>query len=496
MLLNMQKDKFIKISYWSLLLISFLFQLIFTLNSFNQIRYEELAESIRNVWWLHNHTIYDGTSSNIGWYGTILFIYNFFGFSLNSAKFYRLIIHLISIFCLAILFKKYFGYKKAWLPLTTIIFSPTLLYFNMMQTSYGIDLQYLPIFILLIDVFNFQKKIKSYLQQFFLWGFVMIACMSYPVFIFYLPILTILYCKKLFSCPKTKKTLFFLKNLFLSLLSFVFPLLISFFYVKSVKTLFYDPLTKTGIFRGSAGIFELNLNIFWQNILSLINDLFYKGNSYYFEINNDEFSNFYPIITIIMVFLFGIFLLKNKVFRFYLILIWTTFLFTLFISGFTFDQTGHPGIRRYTPILATFYSLFIISWYYIVNKKWHLIWLKWLLILIFFLLPLHHFLIYFNNLYFLEKPSLYRELWFGFTNSPSDYLNLTLKNLEKEDLKLSCKDDKGELITCRYSEIYAASAGACYWNKLPCKNILGYDSKTKKYIPLTIRLWEDYYWEH
>lgn len=496
MLLNMQKGKFIKILYWFVILILFIFQLIFTSNSFNQIRYEELAESIRNVWWLQNHTIYDGISSNIGWYGTILLLYDFFGFSLNSVKIYRLIIHFISIFCLAILFKKYFGYKKALLPLITILLSPTLLYFNMIQTSYGIDLQYLPIFIFLIDILNFQKKIKSYLQQFFLWGFAMTACMSYPVFIFYLPTLTILYCRKLFSCSKTKKALFILKNLFLSLFSFIFPVLIALFYVKNVKILFYDPVTKTGIFRGSADIIELNQNIFWQNIVGLMSDLFYKGNSYYFEINSGEFSSFYPTITIITVLLLGIFLLKNKAFRFYLILIWTTFVLTLIISGFTFDQTGHPGIRRYTPVLAAFYSLFVINWYYVVNKKWHLIWFKWILILIFFLLPLHHFLIYLNNLYFLEKPSLYRELWFGSTKSPNDFLQFKLNELSKENLELSCQDEKGEIAYCRYSEIYAALAGSCYWNRLNCKNIFGYDPKTKKHIPLSIKLWGDYYWEH
>ena len=97
-------------------LISIIAQALFILNSQSQIRYEELAESVRNVFWLQNGLIYDGVSSNVGWYGTILGIYNLFGFHLFATQYFRLVLHLISIICLGLVLKRFLG-EKAWLPL-------------------------------------------------------------------------------------------------------------------------------------------------------------------------------------------------------------------------------------------------------------------------------------------------------------------------------------------------------------------------------------------
>jgi len=88
--------------FWGVLAIVIIAQIIFTLNSTDQIRYEELAESVRNVFWLQNHTLYDGVSSNIGWYGSLLIVYKLFGFSLNTAKFVRLFLAIIALICIAL----------------------------------------------------------------------------------------------------------------------------------------------------------------------------------------------------------------------------------------------------------------------------------------------------------------------------------------------------------------------------------------------------------
>src|SRR3989344_5622438 len=95
----------------------FILQAILTFNSFGQIRYEELAESVRNPFWLSGRSIYDGVSSNVGWYGTNLIIYNIFGFDLHSAKYFRLFLSLVSLFCLGNILKRYLGKKMAILPL-------------------------------------------------------------------------------------------------------------------------------------------------------------------------------------------------------------------------------------------------------------------------------------------------------------------------------------------------------------------------------------------
>src|SRR5262245_45515169 len=87
--------------YWSLPLLLTSVQYWVTATSMHQIRYEELAESVRNVYWLSHRLVYDGASSNVAWYGTLLIVYEMFGFSLHSAKFVRLGLHFLGLTCAA-----------------------------------------------------------------------------------------------------------------------------------------------------------------------------------------------------------------------------------------------------------------------------------------------------------------------------------------------------------------------------------------------------------
>lgn len=488
------KDNLLKISYWLALILLIFLQLIFTLNSTSQIRYEELAESIRNPYWLLHKTIYDGVSSNVGWYGILLIVYNFLGFSFNSAKFVRFFLAIISFFCLSLILKKYLGTKKALLPLLAICLSPTILYLTTLQTSYGIDLQYFPICFYLV-IINYKNRYFEFLRKVF-FGFIsMLAWMSYPTFLFYLPSLFIFYFYRQYKHTKGN-VYFFIKDSGITFFSFLLPLIIAFLYIKDKSLLFYDERMRSGIFRG-AGSMLFNLNNFNLNINRLMSDLFNIGNSYLFELSKPDFTDFYPILTVATVIFICIYLLiKNQKLRPFIIFSLAIFLLNFLVGNFNFDPSGHPGIRRNTAILASFYIFFTIAWFYVNKIQWKNVWFRWFILIIFFLLPLHHFLVYFNNLYNLGKPSYYRELWFGLTSSPSKNLDLALNSLQKEDLKLSCKDRDGKLVLCRYPEIYAATAGACYWNRLNCKNILGFDPKTKKYIPLSTKLWEEYYWPH
>src|SRR5712691_6154053 len=114
--------------YWTLPLLLFLLQVAFTLHSLPQLRYEELAESVRNVYWLEHRTTYDGISSNVGWYGTLLVAYRLFGFCLYGAKFVRLFLSFFSLLALAAVLAKYLPAQRAWLPLLVAGLSPTLLY--------------------------------------------------------------------------------------------------------------------------------------------------------------------------------------------------------------------------------------------------------------------------------------------------------------------------------------------------------------------------------
>ena len=96
-----------------------------TYAAWDRIRYEDLAESIRNVYWLEHREIYDGVSSNIGWYAILLFVYKTFGFSLHTAKIVKLALYTLSIFALGWTLKRSLGHKQSLLPLIALGLSPS-----------------------------------------------------------------------------------------------------------------------------------------------------------------------------------------------------------------------------------------------------------------------------------------------------------------------------------------------------------------------------------
>ena len=482
--------------YWACPLILFFLQVLYTQNSFTQIRYEELAESVRNVYWFQNRAIYDGVSSNIGWQIVLVFVYNIFGFTLNTAKYVRLAIQLISLFCLAAVLKKYLGEKKAWIPLIIIGLSPTLLFYNSLSV-YGFELQYFPIIIYLITSLDIEKKKQLLLKEFCLGIVSMIACMTYPSFIFYLPSAFLLYIWIFLKQLKKKNISILILNLVFTFCFFLLPLVSAFFFLKNRSILFYDPIAKSGIFRG-AGKIHPDIGIFFQNVKNLLTDLFGNGISYYYEVYKPDFSDFYPIITILFVIILSsVLFIKIKRYRFVLALVWISLLINLIVANNTYDPSTVLGMRRNTGIVVAIYILIVIVWDFINRTKWPLQSFKIILISVLLLIPLHHIIVYPINYSHLTDLSPYRSgLWFSLASTPAESIEIIVQNTMRQDLKLACKDDEGNLAYCRYPEIYAAVAGSCLWNRRTCKNILGYDNKTKTYIPLSIGLWEKYYWEH
>jgi len=106
-------DRALNLIYWTLPLLLTGVQYWVSAASMHQIRYEELAESVRNVFWLSHRLVYDGASSNVGWYGTLPILYKFFGFSLYSAKFVRLGLHFLGLTCAADILRRCMGVRTA-----------------------------------------------------------------------------------------------------------------------------------------------------------------------------------------------------------------------------------------------------------------------------------------------------------------------------------------------------------------------------------------------
>ncbi len=465
--------------FWTLPIFVILAQALFTLNSFSQIRYEELADSVRNVFWLQKGLVYDGSSSSIGWYGILLVAYNLFGFALNSAKIVRLLLAAISIICLFLILKKYLG-KNFWLPFLTIGLSPSLLFFNTLQTPHGIDFLFFPIVLYLINAGSWISALG--------WGLAMWAWISYPTFIFYLPALFIIYLW-------TKKYSF--KNLIISLIAFVTPLVGMFIFIKNRTLLLIDPKLQSGLFRG-AGSFDFSSDNFSHNLGGLIKDLFISGLSYHFEINQGEFSQVYPILSVVLVFVISwLLLFKFKKWRKLVMLILISQIGAVVVSSLTFDPSNAPGMRRYTPFLVDFYALFAISWKFLSSYKFKSKTIKWLCLGGVSLLLLHHLIVYPINLSHLSdvSPNAY-PLWFVGSQTPQKSLDGLLETVQKENLKLVCLDEQSRPFYCRVSEVYAAVGGSCEWNHLDCHQILGFDFKSNQLIPLNVGLWDSYFFDH
>lgn len=474
----------------------FLLQVLYTGNSFSQIRYEELAESVRNPFWLQNGLVYDGISTNIGWYYPLLLIYKLFGFNLFSAKIFRLFLHLLFLTCLGLLLKKNLGYKNSLIPLFTIALSPTLLYYNTLQAQYGIDLQYLPIALYLTSRINFASA-SSYIYSFISGLTLIIASLSYPTFIFYLPGL-IIYYFLIFKKTHAPLKSFFL-NTALLITSVLLPLLLIFIFIQNKQLLIYDPVTKAGLFRG-AGQLILDGKILYYNLNELTNNLFNTASGYYYEIPNVEFSHFLPVFGLGVTFYFAFVLLKlsnsRKLPQKKLIyIIFLTMFINLFVVSLTVDQTA--GIRRYTPFLAAFYGLFTIIWSIYLKKDHQKIFSRKILIALMLVIPIHHLLVFIPNYYHLPAPSLYSYQAFA-GKDPQKTLDELTDAVLKQDLNLSCVAGPKPYpdAQCRYPEIYAAVAGKCLWNKLKCHKILGFDIKSGKFINLEPDLWVSYYFDH
>ncbi len=479
-----------KFLFWTIPIFLFIAQLVFTLNSQTQIRYEELAESVRNPFWLEQGRVYDGVSSHVGWYTILLVVYKLFGFSLATAQIVKLVIFTIAMFCLAMVLRKYLK-GHAWLPLLLIGFSPTILYDTAGQAQYGIDFLFIPIAVFLILNINLVKGWLHLVLQPLSWIFVMLTWLSQPANLFYFPMLLVIYAGQL-------KRIEILRGMVLAIVGFLTPLAVVFLLIKNKATLIYDPNINSGLFRGSASS-SFGVDNFIKNLSSFLTDLFAGGKSYHFEVGLGDFSLIFPIITIMAV-IFSTYLLIKKGPKSVKKTVWLilfSMLAVLVIAGLSADPTGEPGIRRFTAVLSGFYVLFILGWDFI--NRYQLISHRSRLVLqgCFLLLLLHHLIAYPINLIHLKDPSPEAyPIWFNTAETPRESLQNLVDRVQKEDLKLACLDENSIPFYCRLSEVYAAVAGSCRWNHLNCHQILGYDFNTGQYIPLTIDLWDSYYFEH
>lgn len=458
--------------YWLVPLILWILQLIFTFNSFSQIRYEDYQ--YKEVYFFARHLVWDPLGAgDLGFYGTMYLFNNFFGFQLFGFKIFRLALDLVSLFALAALLKKWLGEVQAIVPLLTIGLSPTFLFFNTLQVPYGIDLQYFPIVLFLI----LSRSI------FLGWFVAMLAWLSYASFIFYLPILMWASFGRISKAGRMRKIL-------ISLIAFILPFAIHVFYITNKDQLF-DLTSGQGLFTG-AGIFSLSSENFYQGLSGIFTNLFIRATAFHFEVAQVDFSGIIPALVVLMVIFVPLKLFrKYKEIRmpvlFCVILGFFNILLTCLI------ESAFNGFRRNTPFLASIYGLFVITYYLFKVKRITLGWPGWLINVFLGVLLLHHLIVYPLNLQALKIPSPFLEYsWFEIKSTPQESFNYFQTELARGDLYLDCRKFDANAENCNYTDLYSALMSDCLWNHRSCHDIYGYLPQYKKYAKLTVDLLSAY----
>lgn len=479
--------------WWLLPLGVFLFQAALTWGAMHQVRYEELAESVRNVYWLGQGKVYDGVSSNVGWYGTLLAFYEVFGFGLYTAKFVRLGLHFISLLCLWALLRRWMGERAAWLPLLAVGLSPALLYFNTLQTSFGLDLQVLPPCLLLIFSSRGATRGADLARTAACWGIAMIAAMSYPTFLFYLPSLLVLHLWWIGRQAWPRRSL--LIHAAVGAAAFALPLAAALLAMENPGMLLHDPAVGAGLFRGG-GKLNLSPGVVWEAFSTCLRDLFVRGDSYYFELRRPDLGGVLSWISV--AFALGVLgrgSSRGETPRWPLLAILLAFLLALVLPAIS--SKGYPGLRRCTGLLAALYAAHAVAWRCFASATFKRRWHFWAGAALFLLLPLHHLWAFHGNHQDRGKPSKYRYgLWFDAKGDPKASLDHFLRLTGDRGLPLKCLDQQRQPVPCRYSEIFAALAGYRRWNGLDSPPIRAYDWKRRRIITLSTELWDRYYFRH
>jgi drug/metabolite transporter superfamily protein YnfA len=492
-------DRRLNWAYWSLPLLLTSVQYWVSATSMHEIRYEELAESVRNVFWLSHRLVYDGASSNIGWYGVLLIVYKLFGFSLNSAKFVRLGLHFLGLTCTADMLRRCMGARTAIVPLVAIGLSPTLLYMNSLQTSNGIDLPYAAICLWLLFSVCPNSRAPLELGKTFLCGVVaMVAAMSYPTFLLYWPSLLLVSVWWIRQDERYGRWAWWKMWQALSATAgLAVPLVAACAYLATPRSLFWDTATGGGLFRGG-GILGFDPAMLRHSLSVVLHDLLVRGQSYYFEVTRPDFSGPLAIAALCCVGTTTIYLwLKRQ--ADITILLAALLLLAVNLVVPSLSIAGPPGIRRSTGILAAYFVLFSVAWYFLrrAAAPSSMIWVRRTGVLICLLVPLDGA---------LKLPSLVDDLagdsnfrnddWFAIATTPTKSLEGLLDQVDKGQ-GLSCPiDNERRIIPCRYQEVYAAMAGYRLWNGRSTADIRALDWKTGRDIILTPSLWTNYYFPH
>ncbi len=480
-------------------------QAAFDLHTSQILRYEEVAESVRGPFWLAHRTVYDGVSTNLGWYGLLLAVYHVAGFTIYTAKWVRLVLYAGSLGCLAFVLARCLGRPwRAAVPLLAVGLSPSWLFFNTVETTYGIDLVVLPyllalLFVLPVTGGGALRAAADGLARAAFGALAMVAWMSYPVVLFYLPALAVAYLSRPGRRARRQAEGSMGARLGLpglglrpvapALAGFLLPLAAGLAWVRHPAKLLYDPASGSGIFRGGGTGLVLAPATVVRNFLETLHDLFVRGTSYYFWLDHSELSGPLGIAAAFVVAAGGVLLFRRRrELRPLLLAAWLVPAVDLLAVS---AGAGPQGLRRATALLAGFYLVFTLVWREATARSggegvpWsaglRLVGAAFCL-----LLPFQHLAADALNWPGLPLAGLEQgHLWLRIEPTARESLQYWLDRTAAGQ-PLDCRDLQLEPRHCQYGGIFALVAGDRRWNGLRPVDLEGWDYWSERFVPLTV----------
>lgn len=449
-----------------------------------QVRYEELAESVRGPYWLEHRLVYDGASTNVGWYAFLLVVYRLFGFGLTTAKWARVVLFCVSLLALSTLLHRWMRPLPATAALVAFAASPTLLFLNRLTTSYGTDLLFLVFCLLLLDSLwrrsQAPRSRGSPALAAALGAVSMLGAMTYPAF---LPALPFLAGWLVAAAPARDR----IRHAAAAATGFLLPLVAATFAVRNRATLLWDPVERAGVFRGGGVGWVADWSALRSNLDRVARDLFSGGASYYFELRSVEFGGWLGRAGFAAVLLLAAATAwKLRGTRAVLATAAGAALLAALATG---AAAGPPGLRRATLVIAAFYLALAVVWAArtrLTSRPWARAAIAGALVL----LPLHHGVAFADQLRQSRQAVWGRErVWFAVAPTPRRALDRWLEHVEAgHPLDCAGLDTPGRQ-TCRYDYIHAALAGARAWNGHPPIEIRAVDPRTREVVVLDPAAW-------
>lgn len=470
------------------------------------LRFEEVAEGVRNVYWLHHGALYDGISTNVGWYGLLLAAYRVFGFSLYTAKWVRAALHAGALLCLAFLLRRRgneknplgagLGPGRAAVPLLAAGLSPSILFFNTLEASFGSDLLYLPYLLALLALLPAAGRLGDAMTRLAFWALAMVAWTSYPVFAFYLPALGLAYLAVPGSAGGARGggrrwPGLEVRSLALAAAGFLLPVAVAAAWLERPGLLFHDPATGSGLFRGGGTGFDLAPSAVAWNVARVLRDLFLRGVSYYYWVERPDLSGPLGLAAFAGVAAGGVWLLRRRPdLRLWVLLAGLLPVVNLLVVS---AGEGPQGLRRATSLLAGLYLLYALVWREVSRVPegrsegqprvdWPRVTLAGLLLL----LPLHHL-----GAAAVNYPRLpwagaeQTHLWLRIAPTARESVDLWLRRTGS-GRPLDCRELDLEPERCQYGGIYGLLRGSRLWNGEEPPVLRGWDYESGGYERLSV----------